>query len=91
MVILDGKKLASQIEVDIANKVKDLSQNGITPSLAVILVGNDAASQTYVAMKAKACKRVGITSILHEMPYNITQQDLLAIIEKGNGYSFIDV
>lgn len=90
MVILDGKKLASQIEVDIANKVKDLSQNGITPSLAVILVGNDAASQTYVAMKAKACKRVGITSILHEMPYNITQQDLLAIIENLNANAKID-
>lgn len=90
MILMDGKKLASKIEEDIASEVQELSKRGITPSLAVILVGSDAASQTYVNMKAKACKRVGITSILHEMPSNITQQDLLNTIHNLNQNEKLD-
>ncbi|RDU61208.1 bifunctional methylenetetrahydrofolate dehydrogenase/methenyltetrahydrofolate cyclohydrolase FolD [Helicobacter sp. MIT 14-3879] len=90
MVLMDGKKLANTIQEDIAKEVLELSQRGVTPSLAVILVGNDPASQTYVNMKAKACKKVGITSILYEMPANIAQKDLLGMIENLNNNNNLD-
>lgn len=84
MQILDGKSLAQQIEAEIKSEVENLSQKGITPGLAVILVGNDPASQSYVNMKAKACKRTGIYSITHEMPENIAQDSLLQTIQMLN-------
>ena len=89
-VLMDGKKLASKIEEDIIKETKELAIKGIVPSLAVILVGNDSASQTYVTMKAKACKRVGITSILYEMPTNTSEQDLLQTIDSLNKNDQID-
>ena len=55
-VILDGKKLASLSEEEIRNEVKELLLNGIKPTLATILVGNDSASETYVRMKRNTCK-----------------------------------
>ncbi|STQ86956.1 bifunctional methylenetetrahydrofolate dehydrogenase/methenyltetrahydrofolate cyclohydrolase FolD [Helicobacter muridarum] len=90
MTIMDGKTLANEIQKDIAKEVLNLSKEGIIPSLAVILVGSDPASQTYVNMKSKACKNVGITSILHEMPDNISQKDLIAMIENLNNNINID-
>ncbi|WP_104718670.1 bifunctional methylenetetrahydrofolate dehydrogenase/methenyltetrahydrofolate cyclohydrolase FolD [Helicobacter trogontum] len=90
MVLMDGKKLANKIEEDIMRETKELAIKGIVPSLAVILVGNDSASQTYVTMKAKACKRVGITSILYEMPTNTSEQDLLQTIDSLNKNDQID-
>ena len=89
-VLMDGKKLASKIEEDIIKETKELAIKGIVPSLAVILVGNDSASQTYVTIKAKACKRVGITSILYEMPTNTSEQDLLQTIDSLNKNDQID-
>lgn len=90
MVLMDGKNLASKIEEDIIKETQELAIKGIVPSLAVILVGNDSASQTYVSMKAKACKRVGITSILYEMPASTSEQDLLQTIESLNKNNQID-
>ncbi len=90
MVLMDGKKLASKIEEDIIRETQELAIKGIVPSLAVILVGNDSASQTYVTMKAKACKRVGITSILYEMPISTSEQDLLQTIHSLNNNEQID-
>lgn len=90
MVLMDGKNLASKIEEDIIRETQELAIKGIVPSLAVILVGNDSASQTYVAMKAKACKRVGITSILYEMPASTSEQDLLQTIDSLNNNNQID-
>ena len=90
MILMDGKKLASQIELNIMKEVQELSLRGITPSLAVILIGDDPASQTYVNMKSKACKRVGISSILHEIPSNISQDDLLTIINSLNNNETLD-
>lgn len=90
MVLMDGKNLASKIEEDIIKETRELAIKGIVPSLAVILVGNDSASQTYVTMKAKACKRVGITSVLYEMPTNTSEQDLLQTIESLNNNNQID-
>lgn len=90
MILLDGKALAKDLQAEIKKEVALLAQKGIVPSLAVILVGSDAASQTYVNMKAKACKNVGITSILHEMPQNISQADLLNMIANLNANANLD-
>ena len=90
MQLLDGKALAADIEGRIAEEVRSLAHRGITPGLAVILVGNDPASQAYVRMKAKACKRAGIYSITHEMPENTTQPQLLNAIAILNNDPNID-
>lgn len=84
MQILDGKNLASKIEVQIKEEVENLAKENITPGLAVILVGNDPASSAYVNMKAKACNRTGIYSIKHEMPENISEDSLLQTIAMLN-------
>ena len=73
MTLLDGKSLSAKLESDLNEQIATLVSQGITPGLAVILVGNDPASCAYVQMKAKACKRVGIYSVTHEMPSKITQ------------------
>ncbi|WP_279128774.1 bifunctional methylenetetrahydrofolate dehydrogenase/methenyltetrahydrofolate cyclohydrolase FolD [Helicobacter winghamensis] len=90
MQILDGKTLAQDIENTIYQEVQFLNKEGITPGLAVILVGNNPASQSYVNMKAKACKRTGIYSITHEMPENIQQESLLQTITMLNQNPNID-
>ena len=90
MQILDGKTLAQNIEIEIQKEVESLGQKGITPGLAVMLVGSDPASQSYVNMKAKACKRTGIYSITHEMPENIQQESLLQTIAMLNQNPNID-
>lgn len=90
MELMDGKKLASEMEEGVAKEVEELSKLGVVPSLAVILVGSDPASQTYVGMKARACKRVGLISILHEMPSSVSQKDLLDMIKNLNNNDAID-
>ncbi len=85
MQILDGKALAAKIETRVAADVKTLkSGTGRVPGLAVILVGNDPASQAYVGMKKKACDRVGFYSVTHEMPEDISQDAIEKTIEMMN-------
>ena len=62
-LLLDGKKLASDSEIDIKNQVESLVKSGIYPTLATILVGSDPASETYVKMKRNTCARVGMKFI----------------------------
>ena len=83
-VILDGKKLSTISEDSIKNRVSDLSNNGIIPTLATILVGNDPASETYVKMKRNTCARVGMESIAVELPDSTSTEDLLDTIKKLN-------
>lgn len=90
MTLLDGKSLSAKLESDLNEQIATLVSQGITPGLAVILVGNDPASCAYVQMKAKACKRVGIYSVTHEMPSKITQDELLSVIEILNNDPNID-
>lgn len=90
MTLLDGKSLSAKIEEDLAVEIQKISEKGIIPGLAVILVGNDPASCSYVGMKAKACKRVGIYSVTHEMPSTITQDELLSVIDILNHNPNID-
>ncbi|WP_300448837.1 bifunctional methylenetetrahydrofolate dehydrogenase/methenyltetrahydrofolate cyclohydrolase FolD [uncultured Helicobacter sp.] len=90
MTLLDGKSLSVEIENSLTKDISALAHQGVTPGLAVILVGNNPASCAYVQMKAKACKRVGIYSVTHEMPSTITENELLSIIKMLNNNPNID-
>lgn len=91
MTLLDGKELSNKIKEEVKVEVSQLVESDkITPGLAVILVGNDAASATYVASKAKACKNAGIYSVVHEMPDSITQEELLETISMMNNNPKLD-
>lgn len=82
--IIDGKSIASSIRGEIAVEVNRLKSKGITPGLAVILVGDNPASKVYVRMKEKACLDVGIHSEEHKLPANTDEGDLLALINRLN-------
>ena len=82
--ILDGKALAQLAEEDIKSHVATLKENGVTPTLATILVGVDPASATYVKMKQNACARLGMDSIAVELSKETTTEELLETIEKLN-------
>ncbi len=90
MTILDGKKLSDKIRENVKKEVLELQTKGVTPGLAVVLVGNDPASAAYVNMKSKACKEAGIYSIAHEMPESISQENILDIIHMMNKNPNID-
>ena len=83
-IILDGKELSKISEESIKQRVVDLSEKGIKPTLATILVGNDPASETYVKMKRNTCARVGMESIAVELPETTTTNELLKTIKKLN-------
>ena len=82
--ILDGKALAQLAEEDIKTSVSKLKENGITPTLATILVGVDPASATYVKMKQNACARLGMDSIAVELSKDTSTEELLESINKLN-------
>ena len=91
MTLLDGKALSEKVKAEVKVEVEELIKSkSITPGLAVILVGNDAASATYVASKAKSCKNAGIYSVVHEMPESITQDELLETIKRMNENPSLD-
>ncbi len=91
MTILDGKALSSKIKEEIKREIENLKKDkNIVPGLAVILVGDDPASHTYVKMKARACKDVGIYSITHEMPETISEEEIIETIEMMNQNPNID-
>jgi methylenetetrahydrofolate dehydrogenase (NADP+)/methenyltetrahydrofolate cyclohydrolase len=83
--LLDGKKLSQEIQAELTEDVADFIQNnGVSPTLAAILVGDDAASEVYVRNKRAACERVGIESRLWRLSTDVSQDDLLALITKLN-------
>jgi methylenetetrahydrofolate dehydrogenase (NADP+) / methenyltetrahydrofolate cyclohydrolase len=85
MQIIDGKALANQLNQNLAQNVQRLiSQTAKTPSLAVILIGDNPASQVYVSHKIKACQSVGIESVFIQLEADITQEALLNQIEQLN-------
>jgi len=84
MTIIDGKKLSQKIKDEIKLEVENMKKDGITPGLAVILVGNDPASQTYVKMKKNSSAEVGIYSVVHEFPETISEKELLSTIDMIN-------
>ncbi|MCR1897998.1 bifunctional methylenetetrahydrofolate dehydrogenase/methenyltetrahydrofolate cyclohydrolase FolD [Irregularibacter muris] len=83
--ILDGKKLAKKIREEIAQKVIHLkNEKAIIPGIAVIILGEDPASHTYVNMKEKACKEVGFYSEIHRLQNSTKEEELLKLIEQLN-------
>lgn len=82
--IIDGKKVSANLRTSLKQKVQMLKSRGISPGLAVILVGEDPASQTYVKNKAKACDELGVLSRQYNLAENTTQQELCSLIEKLN-------
>lgn len=82
--ILDGKATRDEIFVDLTARVARLREQGITPGLATVLVGDDPGSAAYVRGKHNDCAKVGITSIRRDLPADITQSDLEAVIDELN-------
>lgn len=82
--IIDGKKISATIRAEIAEEVKAMKAQGINPGLAVIIVGENPASQVYVRNKGKACEEVGIYSEIIEMPEATTEETLLTKIAELN-------
>src|SRR3989344_9699653 len=80
--IIDGKAIAAKIEAEITNRVVLLKQKGITPKLAVVLVGEDRPSRTYIKRKKEAAERVGIGFELHEISENVEKQELIQAVNK---------
>ncbi len=88
--LIDGKKISADIKDEVARGVAALSDKGITVSLAVILVGEDPASQVYVRNKKKACEATGIRSVSHELPESTTEAELISLISDLNADDSID-
>ena len=83
--ILDGKALAKEIQSELTEEVAEFIQNnGIVPTLAAVLVGEDPASAVYVRNKQRACERVGIESQLHRLDAETSDEELLTLIAKLN-------
>jgi methylenetetrahydrofolate dehydrogenase (NADP+) / methenyltetrahydrofolate cyclohydrolase len=83
--IIDGKALAEAFRAEYKLRVDRLRAEGITPGLAVALVGDDPASQVYVRNKARACEAIGMHSEVHALPSSTTQSQLLAFVRRLNG------
>lgn len=89
--LIDGKKIAANLRREIADKVNQRMQQGLRiPGLAVILVGNDPASEVYVSHKRKDCEEVGFISLSHDLPADTTQEELLALIDRLNDDPTVD-
>jgi len=80
--IIDGKAIAAKIEAEITDQVTALKKKGVTPKLAVVLVGEDRPSRIYIKRKKEAAERVGINFALHEFPENIAKEELIQAINK---------
>ena len=82
--IIDGKMIATQIKDELKEEVTILQNQGIFPGLAVVLVGNNSASQVYVRNKKTACEYVGIKSFSYELPEETSEQELLELVDTLN-------
>ncbi|MCI8326382.1 MAG: bifunctional methylenetetrahydrofolate dehydrogenase/methenyltetrahydrofolate cyclohydrolase FolD [Lachnospiraceae bacterium] len=87
--LIDGKAISKEIKEELKKEVAELKEKGIEGSLAVIQVGNDAASTVYVNNKKKACEYIGIGSISYELPEETPESELLRIIRELNERSDI--
>lgn len=82
--LIDGKAIAAKVRSELKAEVDKLKAKGITPGLAVVLVGEDPASEVYVRNKGKACEKAGINSFQHILPADTSMEDLLSLIDKLN-------
>lgn len=87
--LIDGKQISLEMREELAPHVSELIESGTIPGLAVVLVGEDPASQVYVRMKQRACESIGIRSVKIELPSNVDKDKLLATIDRLNADSSI--
>lgn len=83
-IILDGKELAKKTRINLKIECEKLKEKGITPKLAVIMVGDDEASKVYVRNKSRACDEIGIEYEEYILKANVTQEDLISLIQRLN-------
>ncbi|MHB0774147.1 bifunctional methylenetetrahydrofolate dehydrogenase/methenyltetrahydrofolate cyclohydrolase FolD [Halomonas sp. WWR20] len=89
--LIDGKAIAAHVREKVSRQVKARREAGKrTPGLAVILVGQDSASEIYVRNKHRACEQAGVQSFRHQLPASITQEELEALVDRLNADSAID-
>ncbi|MCF7803600.1 MAG: bifunctional methylenetetrahydrofolate dehydrogenase/methenyltetrahydrofolate cyclohydrolase FolD [Candidatus Marinimicrobia bacterium] len=82
--IIDGKEVAAATQTEITKRIENLKSQGVEPGLTVIIVGEDPASQVYVRMKARDCRKVGIAENTIELPEDTPEKELLDLIDKLN-------
>lgn len=87
--IIDGKAIAQEIRADLAKQVAQLTAQGNTPGLTVVLVGDNPASKVYVRSKQRACEEAGINSTVHRLAEETTQEELLDLITQLNADSTV--
>ncbi len=84
--LIDGKKISAEIRAELAEETKAfISRTGVTPGLAVIIVGEDPASQVYVRNKRRACEEIGYYSEAYELSAETTQEELMQLVRRLNG------
>ncbi len=88
--IIDGKAVSAQVKENIRLETEKLREQGIEIGLAVVIVGNDPASQVYVRNKEKACETVGFNSYKYALPEETTEEELLALVDKLNNDDKVD-
>lgn len=82
--LLAGKKVAQEVKAHVKEGVARLKEQGVVPGLAVVLVGDDPASQVYVGEKEKACREVGFQSFFSRLPASATEEELLSLVRRLN-------
>jgi len=82
--LIDGRAIAEKVYVDLRREIAELKSKGVTPGLAVILVGDNPASRAYVSSKDKMCRELGLHSVKLELPASTTQNELLARVKELN-------
>lgn len=82
--LIDGRQIAADVRADVAREVEEMAAMGVKPGLAVVLVGEDPASQVYVRMKAKACREAGIEAKDLTLSEDTSEQELLDLIDELN-------
>jgi methylenetetrahydrofolate dehydrogenase (NADP+)/methenyltetrahydrofolate cyclohydrolase len=89
-ILLNGKDLAGRMKQEMAREVKEMTGKGLTPGLAVVIVGDDPASRIYVNNKKKDCAEVGIRSFEYALPADTKEEELLELIDTLNEDDFVD-
>lgn len=90
MQLIDGKAISAKVKEEVKNEAAQLTEKGVIPCLAVILVGDDKASQTYVNSKEKACKACGIRSLKYTLEANTGESALIDLIQSLNENDEVD-
>jgi len=82
--VIDGKQVAARVQEEVAREVAQLKEEGLTPGLAVVLVGDDPASQVYTANKERTARELGMHSVLHKLPATASQDEVAELVQRLN-------